>query len=345
MDRMDLDPPPLTIVTGAAGWLGTALTEVLGARPDHGALRLGVLDDAEAERIRPLAPHASFVVGDLTAPGTAARLLMDADGADVLHTAGIIHPRTVADFERVNVGGTRAVLDGARAAGVRRLVHVSSNSPFGVNPTPQDTFSAEEPYHPYMGYGRSKMAAEQLVRAAHGDGLQTTVVRPPWFYGRHQPVRQTRFFTAIRTGRFPLVGDGCNRRSMVNTVNLVDGVLRAQRAAIAGGRAYWIADRRPYPMGEVVQTVREALRLEGYEVADRTPRLPRLAGTVAERLDGFLQDRGRYVQELHVLGEMDKTIACRIDAAERDLGYDPQIELLGGMRDAISWCRGQGIDL
>ena len=59
-------------------------------------------------------------------------------------------------------------------------------------------------------------------------GIETVVVRPPWFYGRHQPRRQTRFFTAIRTGRFPLVGDGSNRRSMVNTDNLVDGVVRAE---------------------------------------------------------------------------------------------------------------------
>jgi nucleoside-diphosphate-sugar epimerase len=275
----------------------------------------------------------------------AARVLEDAAGADVLHTAGVIHPRTVADFARVNVQATQAVVDAARDVGARRLVHVSSNSPFGVNPTPEDVFRAEEPYHPYMGYGRSKMLAEQLVRAAHGSGLETTVVRPPWFYGRYQPARQTRFFTGVRTGRFPLVGDGRNRRSMVHVENLVDGVLRAQLTTAAGGRAYWIADRRPYPMREVIETVREALRLEGYEVSRRVPRVPRFVGTAAERLDGILQDRGRYVQELHVLGEMDKTIACTIERAERELGYDPRVELLGGMRDAIRWCRDQGIEL
>jgi nucleoside-diphosphate-sugar epimerase len=343
MASMDRDLPDLTVITGAAGWLGTALTVALADRP--GTLRLNVLDDGEAARIAALAPRAEIVVGDLTVAGVATRLLDGAAGADVLHTAGIIHPSKVEDFDRVNVGGTRAVLTAARAAGARRLVHVSSNSPFGLNPTPQDAFSAEEPFNPYMGYGRSKMVAEQLVRAAHGDGIEVTVVRPPWFYGRHQPERQTRFFTAIRTGRFPLVGDGSNRRSMVNTDNLVDGLVRAELTAAAGGRAYWIADRRPYPMREVIETVRAALRAEGYEVSDRTPRLPKLAGTVAEKLDGVLQSRGKYVQELHVLGEMDKTIACRIDAAERDLGYDPQVELLGGMRDAIAWCRGQGIEL
>jgi nucleoside-diphosphate-sugar epimerase len=340
---LDRTIPELTIVTGAGGWLGTALTIALARDP--GALRLGVLDGTEADRVRALAPNADVVIGDLAAAGVATRLLADAADADVLHTAGIIHPTKMEDFDRVNVGGTRALLDAARASRVRRLVHVSSNSPFGVNPTSDDAFRAEEPYHPYMAYGRSKMLAEQLVRAAHGEGIETVVVRPPWFYGRHQPLRQTRFFTAIRTGRFPLVGYGGNRRSMVNTDNLVDGVVRAQLTEAAAGRAYWIADRRPYTMLEIVATVRTALRAEGYTVSGRTPRLPRVVGTIAQRLDGTLQARGRYVQELHVLGEMDKTIACRIDAAERDLGYDPQVELLGGMRDAIRWCRQQGIEL
>ena len=340
---MTRELPNLTIVTGAAGWLGTALTIALADRP--GTLRLGVLDDAEAERIAALAPNAEIVIGDLSAGDTAKRLLADAEGADVVHTAGIIHPKKVEQFEQVNVGGTTAVLKAAQAARARRLVHISSNSPFGVNPTPEDRFSAIEPYNPYMGYGRSKMRGEQLVLAAHGDRIETTVVRPPWFYGREQPARQTQFFTLVRTGKFPLVGNGKNRRSMVNTANLVQGVLLAELTEIAAGRAYWIADRRPYTMTEVVETVGEAMRLEGYEVKAGSRRLPNVAGTIAEKIDGVLQSRGRYVQELHVLGEMNKTIACRIDAAENDLGYDPQVELLGGMRDAIQWCQAQGIEL
>jgi nucleoside-diphosphate-sugar epimerase len=337
--------PALTIVTGAAGWLGSALTvELLHDRPDR-ALRVGVLDQREAARVRALVPSAEIVTGDLTAPGVASRLLQGAGGADVLHTAGIIHPRRVRDFDRINVGGTRAVLDAARAAGARRVVHVSSNSPFGLNATPEDAFTANEPYAPYMGYGRSKMEAEQIVRAAHHDGLETVIVRPPWFYGRHQPQRQTRFFTAIRTGRFPLVGDGSNRRSMVHVDNLVDGIVRAELTSLAGGRAYWIADRRPYRMDEVIETVRRALRAEGYAVSTSTPRLPHLAGTVARRLDALLQDRDRYSQQLHVLGELGETIACRIDAAERELGYDPQVELYDGMREALRWCRAEGIKI
>jgi nucleoside-diphosphate-sugar epimerase len=337
--------PDLTIVTGAAGWLGSALiVALMHDRPDC-ALRVGVLDHREAARVRALAPAAEIVTGDLTIPSVASRLLQGADGADVLHTAGVIHPRRIRDFARINVDGTHAVLDAARATRARRVVHVSSNSPFGLNATPEDAFTANEPYAPYMGYGRSKMEAERLVLAAHHDGLETVIVRPPWFYGRHQPRRQTRFFTAIRTGRFPLVGDGSNRRSMVHVDNLVDGVVRAELTSLAGGHAYWIADRRPYRMDEVIETVRRALRAEGYTVSASTPRLPSLVGTVARRLDALLQDRDRYSQQLHVLGELGETIACRIDAAERDLGYDPQVELFDGMRDAIRWCCAERIEI
>ncbi|MEJ7743385.1 MAG: NAD(P)-dependent oxidoreductase [Nocardioidaceae bacterium] len=120
-----------------------------------------------------------------------------------MHAAGVIHPKRVADFEAVNADGTANVLAAAKKSGVRRLVHVSSNSPFGVNPTPTDVFRHNEPYQPYLGYGRSKMLAEERVRAANGPDLETVVVRPPWFYGPWQPLRQTTFFRLIRTGRFP----------------------------------------------------------------------------------------------------------------------------------------------
>ena len=81
--------------------------------------------------------------------------------------------------------GTRNVVDRARRGGVRRVVHVSSNSPFGTNPHPADLFRHDEPYHPYLGYGRSKMEGELAVFAAVDarasnatDGAPAVVLRP-----------------------------------------------------------------------------------------------------------------------------------------------------------------------
>ena len=66
---------------------------------------------------------------------------------------------------------------------------------------------------------------------------------------------------------------------------------------------------------------------------------------LAERADALLQRAGRYVQQVHVLGEMDKTIACDISAARADLGYEPTVELEEGMRRSIQWCVEQGLEL
>ena len=256
----------------------------------------------------------------------------------------MIHPegRTRELFD-VNVGGTQLVLDRARRAGVTRFVHVSSNSPFGANPTPDDRFTEDSPYNPYLAYGQSKMEAEQLVRRSYDRGdLATVIIRAPWFYGPFQPERQTRFFSTVRRGMFPIPGPGTNRRSLAYTGNLVDGLLRAEVADAAPGGAYWVADAEPYELREVIQGVRDALRAEGFTVSQRQPHLPASVGKAAAAADAFLQGRGRYVQALHVLGEIKDTIACDISKARADLGYEPKTGLVAGMRASVRWCVERG---
>jgi nucleoside-diphosphate-sugar epimerase len=344
-------PPETVIVTGASGWLGRTLVASLCDGSAYEAVlecnvRALVPDAAEVQAVQEAAAgRAAVFVGDIAERSVLDRMLEDTQGADVLHCAGVIHPRHVREFEAVNVAGTAAVTAACKRAGVRRLVHVSSNSPFGVNPTPEDVFRAEEPFNPYMGYGHSKMRAEVIVREANGDQLETTIVRPPWFYGPHQPARQTQFLRAMRRGRFPLVGDGRNRRSMVYVGNLVDGLIAAQLEDQAAGRAYWIADARPYQMREIAETTRRALSDEGLALSGSVPRFPGALADLAERADALLQHRGRYVQELHVLGEMNKTIACDISRAQAELGYEPRVELYEGMRKSVRWCLERDIAL
>ena len=339
------DAPTTTVVTGAAGWLGRALVHRLLA---DGRTRLRVLVHTDAERaLVPQGDDISVEVGDVGKRDVVDRLFADADAdTDVIHAAGVIHPKRVHDFYHTNPGGTRHVTAAATEAGVRRLVHVSSNSPFGTNPQPTDLFRQDEPYHPYYGYGRSKMEAEQVVfDAVQRDGLDAAVVRPPWFYGPFQPPRQTTFFRMVRAGRFPVVAGGTQRRSMVYVGNLVDGILAAELVPAAAGKGWWIADERPYEVNEIVETVGRALRDEGFSVKEGALRLPGIAGRVAEFGDRVVQRTGRYQQQLHVLGEMNKTIACDISASRDVLGYEPSIALYEGMRISIRWCKEQGLDL
>lgn len=341
----DVPQPRTMVVTGAAGWLGQNLLREVAGRRD--AVRCLVLTQEEATLLSLVSPTVQPVVGDVRDPTALDRLFDGMAGATVVHAAAVIHPtRRVQQLHDVNVGGTQLVLDRARRAVSGRVVHISSNSPFGANPTPSDRFTEHSPLHPHLGYGRSKADAEALVTTAQERGdLETVILRPPWFYGPFQPARQTQWFRAVRRGRFPLVGDGRNRRSMVFTGNLVHGVLRAEVAKDAVGRAYWIADGEPLDMRTILTTVREALALEGLPVSGGQRALPRAVGVVAEHVDALLQSRGRYLQALHVLGELKDTIACDITRAREEIGYDPPTDLLAGMRASIAWCLERGQEL
>jgi len=339
--------PPSTVITGAAGWLGQSLVSRLGSEPGR-RLRCLVRDPGQADLVHGRAPDAEVVAGDLRDPSALDRLFEGLEDPTVFHAAAVIHPgsgRTRELFD-VNVGGTSLVLDRARRASASRVVHVSSNSPFGFNPSRDDVFDESSPYAPVGGYGRSKMEAEQRVLqlADRGD-VDAVIVRAPWFYGPNQPARQTQFFTTVRKGLFPLVGDGSRRRSMVYVDNLVEGLLRAERSQGVSGRVFWVADAEPYPMSRIMDAVKAALSRHGLAVADRQLRLPGGVERLAELVDNGLQGLGRYSQSVHVMSEMNRTIACSVDGAAEALGYRPAVAVEEGMDRSVAWCLDQGMDL
>lgn len=345
--------PPFALVTGAAGWLGSRLVSVLAnglaERPElHDPdlrIRALVRPGDDASRLRRTSERVEVVEGDLREPAACERFFAGARGATFFHTAGVIHPRRAREFFEVNVGGTKNALDAAAKAGVRRAVIVSSNSPIGVNRSPDETFDETSPYRPYMGYGRSKMQMELLVKQRHEAGdVASVIVRPPWFYGPLQPPRQTLFFEMIRDGKGPVVGSGNNRRSMAYIDNLCQGLLLAATVDRAAGETYWIADERPYTMNEILDTVERLLESEfGFRCAHRRMRLPGFAAEVARAVDATLQSVGLYHQKIHVLSEMNKTIACSVEKAKRELGYRPAVALEEGMRRSIAYCVDEGL--
>jgi nucleoside-diphosphate-sugar epimerase len=346
----------LILITGALGWLGSRLAEVLSrGLPEGGGfespgdnlrLRCLVLPGHDSAPLLRIAPNAQIMSGDLRNPSDCDQFCSDAKDALLFHTAGIIHPRRVKEFYEVNTHGTKTLLEAAVRAGVRRAVVVSSNSPCGCNPHPDHLFDETSTYAPYMNYGRSKMLMELAVHELNQRGrLETVIVRPPWFYGPNQPPRQTLFFRMIRQGKAPIVGSGKNLRSMGYVDNLCQGLLLAGSVERAQGKTYWIADKRPYSMNEIVDTIEKLLEWEfGKTCAHKRLRLPGLASTVAYVADRLIQSAGFYHQKIHVLSEMNKTIACSVAKAEVELGYQPKVNLEEGMRRSLAWCLSQGLE-
>lgn len=343
------------IVTGVPGWLGTRFVQTLL----EGMPELPKLVLARERRVSILTVNPKFtasqlqsynqvrlVHGDVCEPSSLTPLFDEARGGTVFHIAGVVHPqRGIKELFAVNARGTDNMIQAALRAGVRRFVFISSNSPVGCNANANERFDESAPYKPYLNYGKSKCVAEQVVRAAAGN-IEIVILRPPWFYGPGQPPRQTLFFKMIRQGKFPLVGDGLNMRSMAYIDNICQAMHLADQQDQAQGETYWIADRQPYTMRQIIDTVEELLEHEfGLAVAHKRFRLPFIASEAAYLVDLALQSCGLYHQKVHVLSEMNKTIACQIDKAERELGYAPSVALKEGMRRSIRWVLDQGIGL
>ena len=150
----------------------------------------------------------------------------------------------------------------------------------------------------------------------------------------------------IRKGKFPIIGSGDNRRSMAYVENLAAGLALAAFSSRSTAGLFWMADRRPYAMSEIISTVAEVLETDfGMPVANPAKHFPSAVCELAWCADWLLQTAGLYNQKIHVLSEMNKTIACSIIKAQRVLGYDPRVELREGMRRSVGWCLEQGYDI
>lgn len=332
----------LAVVTGSPGWLGTSLVEALAKGATFRAIK------TTPRRVRCIvqpgvsaAPVEQFGAEIVHADLRDRRSLEGAcrGATTVFHAAGIIHPKRVQDLYDINVTGTKNVLEEAIASRASRFVLVSSNSPAGRNDSASRLMTEDDPPRPYLNYGLSKFQAECLVNDAQRAGrIEGTIVRPCWFYGPNQPARQSRFFSMIKGGKPIVLGRGDNLRSMSYVDNTVQGLLLCAELAQAAGKTYWITDRRPYSFIEIIETVARVL---GVEVRPRY--LPSFVSDVARLVDSLMQMAGWYNQEIHVAGELASSIAVSIEAARRDLGYEPEIELEEGMRRSIAWCHDNGV--
>lgn len=334
------------LITGVPGWLGNRFLEILteGFEEEGSSLpwqlRCLVLQDVKYssfERLRKYKP-IEFMTGDITKKGTLKTALT---GVDVIfHLAGIIHPKKIQDLYDINTLGTENLLSVAVEMGVKRFIHISSNSVAGTNVHANVLMKESDVPRPYMHYGSSKYKAENLVNAFGRAGkIETVIFRPCWFYGPAQPERQTIFFRMIKKGNPIVFGDGENIRSMSYVDNTCEALLLAAESSVAVGKTYWIADEKPYRTIEIYETIADLLGVTQFK-----PRyLPDFSSEVFFQVDKILQGLGLYIKEVHVAGEMNKNIACSVDKAKQELGYTPRVSLREGMQRSIEWCKRNGI--
>jgi nucleoside-diphosphate-sugar epimerase len=318
-------------VTGGTGFVGAHLVKALRARGDSVAAM--VRQPALATRLG-WDNDVRLVRGDLD---SEAALREGCRGADVVyHVAGKIAAHDAAEFMATNRDGTANVLEAARAGGAKRLLFVSSLAVAGPT-TPGHPIDEQRPPAPVTDYGRSKLAAEVLVRATP---LPWTIVRPPVVYGEWD--RGTlKIFQLARRGIVPVFGDGSQELSVIHAEDLARSLIAAATATAAVGRVYFAS----HP---TATTSRALVLAAGRALGGRAPRIVPVPPLVAR---GVLWVTGTLA---HIAGRATLLSAdkgneylapawtCRSDALTRDTGWRAEIALDDGLRRAADWYREVG---
>jgi len=317
------------LVTGATGFVGSHLVEALrGQQAEVTALvrSPGKAHALEGHGVR-------LVPGDLNDSAALERAAADQD--IVFHVAGLVAARSEAEFLRANREGTARLLEAAARAGARRFVLVSSMAAGGPS-APGRPLTGAEPARPVTAYGRSKLAAEELVRAG---GVPWTILRPPMVYGpRDREV--LRVFRFARLGIAPVFGEGTQELSAVHGADLARALVASAVAERAIGRLYYACHPETFTSAAFVRSVGAAL---GRPV--RVLRVPRRLGSAALSVTGAA---ARLTGRATILtpDKANEFFQAAWTGDPRPLaeetGWAPEFGLQSGLAHTYEWYRSAG---
>ncbi|HEX5935384.1 MAG TPA: NAD-dependent epimerase/dehydratase family protein [Pseudorhizobium sp.] len=263
----------MILVTGGTGFVGSGLAAALSLRalPFRLASRMPI--------------NGGAAVGDINGETNWSLAL---DGiSTVVHLAGIAH-RTAerpspGECRRVNVDGTLGLAEQAAAAGVRRIVFVSSIGVLGQTTRPGERLSEASSPDPRTVYARSKHEAElALSNFCHASSLEFVIVRPPLVYGSNAKGNFGRLVDLVASG-WPLpFASVRNRRNMISLPNLAEALIECVSNPAAANETFVVAEPQPVSTADVVAAIAAGLS-----------RRPRLVNFPVKTLGWGLRVAGR----------------------------------------------------
>lgn len=307
-------------VTGGSGFIGGRLIPALRARgAEVAALARSEKSAAAVEGL-----GAAAVRGELDDRGA---LEAGMRGCDVVfHAAAHTDQFDPLDVHmRITAKGTENALAAARAAGVKRFVHVSTEA---VLADGKAIVRADEkrplPVKAMGAYPLTKGLAEQAVIAANGDGFETVVVRPRLVWGKGDTSLLPEFIAAVRGGKFGWIGGGRYLTSTVHVDNVIEGMLLAADRG-APGEIYFLTDGEPVEFRDFITKL---LATQGVDAGTRE--VPRWLVRTTVALTAWMK-RPPLTRTAFALMAHEVTVD---DAkARRELGYTGAKTIAAGLAE------------
>ena len=323
------------LVTGAAGFLGGHLVDLLVERGD--AVRALVRPVEDARYLQTLS-GVEIVQGDLT---DAKSLKSAVQGVQrVYNVAAKTGPwGSEEEYHATNVQGVLDLIAASVDAGVERIVQTSSITVYGHHL--HGVVSEEHPYHAENNpYSHSKITSEKLIfKLVKEQGAPVVVIRPGWIYGPRDPASFGRFVKLVESGKGFFLGPGTNIVPIVYVRDVAQGLIKAGDISDeAIGRVYNIVDDRRVTQMQYLNTIAEALH-----VPHVTRRIPfaaaYLAGSSAEFVWRALQRRTKAPPPIMTYGVtlLGGDQQFSIERARRELGYSPQFDVTRGVAEGVHW--------
>lgn len=253
------------LVTGATGFVGRCFVQTASKRPD-----LTITAAMRALRPTDLPLAGQFEIGEIKATTDWNAALAGVDV--VVHLAGRAHVmrETATDplefYREVNVMGSLSLARAAVAAGVKRMIFVSSvkvngeGTPLGTPPIAQRAYSETDVPAPEDAYGISKHEAEVALRQlASATGLEVVIIRPPLVYGPGVRANMLALMKIVARGLPLPLASVRNRRSLIYVENLADFILRCVDAEAAANETFLISDGTDFSTPELIRRMAEAM--------------------------------------------------------------------------------------
>ncbi|KTC83224.1 NAD-dependent epimerase/dehydratase family protein [Legionella cincinnatiensis] len=322
----------LCVVTGATGCLGINLTKRLRAEGQD-VIALG-----RNEQLGKMISQtgARFIAVDLQDKVTLKKIAKDAQ--TIFHCAALSSPwGRYKEFYNANVLGTQHVIEATPENA--RLVHVSSPSIY-FNFTEQHNImeNALLPNKPANYYVKTKLIAESLIDKAYQQKkLKVITLRPRAIFGPYDRAILPRLLQNEKNGTLPIIGDGNNLIDVSYVENVVDSLLLAAQADEQFcGKKYNITNDDPQTLLTIISTLFNALekpftpKFVPYSIA-------KIYASCMERIYSL-----PFVLKEPLLTKYSAAVlyfgqTLNIDAAKKDLGYQPQISITQGIERFAQW--------